>query len=32
VLSEHYGEDDVVTQLRKRDAVGVNALSFLTAF
>lgn len=32
VLSEHYGEDDVVTQLRNRDAVGVNALSFLTAF
>lgn len=32
VLSEHYGEDDVVIQLRKREAVGVNALSFLTAF
>lgn len=32
VLSEHYGEDDVATQLRKREAVGVNALSFLTAF
>lgn len=32
VLSEHYGEDDVVTQLRKGDAIGVNALSFLTAF
>lgn len=32
VLSEHYGEDDVVTQLRNGDAIGVNALSFLTAF
>lgn len=32
VLSEHYGEDDVVAQLRNGDAIGVNALSFLTAF
>ncbi|MEE4249136.1 MAG: fatty acid desaturase [Alcanivoracaceae bacterium] len=32
VLSEHYGEDDVVSQLRNGDAIGVNALSFLTAF
>ncbi|MFU8813996.1 MAG: fatty acid desaturase family protein [Pseudomonadales bacterium] len=32
VLSEHYGEADVIDQLRRREAVGVNALSFLTAF
>lgn len=32
VLSEEYGEADVVTQLKTRDAVGANALSFLTAF
>jgi acyl-lipid omega-6 desaturase (Delta-12 desaturase) len=32
VLSEHYGEGDVIDQLRRREAVGVNALSFLTAF
>jgi acyl-lipid omega-6 desaturase (Delta-12 desaturase) len=32
VLSEHYGEEDVASQLRQGNAVGVNALSFLTAF
>ena len=32
VLSQEYGEGDTVTQLRQREAVGVNALSFLTAF
>jgi fatty acid desaturase len=32
VLSEVYGEGDTITQLRERQAVGVNALSFLTAF
>jgi fatty acid desaturase len=32
VLAEHYGTGDVVQQLRERDAVGVNALSFLVAF
>jgi hypothetical protein len=32
VLSEEYGEGDTIAQLRARQAVGVNALSFLTAF
>jgi len=32
VQSEHYGEDSVVDQLKTGQAVGVNALSFLTAF
>jgi acyl-lipid omega-6 desaturase (Delta-12 desaturase) len=32
VLSEHYGEQDVVQELRDGKAVGVNALSLLVAF
>ncbi|MDF1762369.1 MAG: fatty acid desaturase [Oleibacter sp.] len=32
ILAEEYGEHDVVDQLNKNQAVGVNALSFLTAF
>jgi acyl-lipid omega-6 desaturase (Delta-12 desaturase) len=32
IQSEHYGEDNVVMQLSKNQAVGVNALSFLVAF
>jgi fatty acid desaturase len=32
VQSEHYGSDDVISELRDRKAVGVNALSFLVAF
>lgn len=32
VLAEHYGSNDVVESLRERDGVGVNGLSFLTAF
>lgn len=32
VLSEEYGDHDVVTDINKSKAVGVNALSFLTAF
>jgi fatty acid desaturase len=32
IQSEHYGSDDVISELRDRKAVGVNALSFLVAF
>ena len=32
VMSAHYGEEDVPVQLASGHAVGVNALSFLTAF
>lgn len=32
VLSQEYGAEDVIAQLRERKAVGVNALSLLVAF
>tara|TARA_R110001583_G_scaffold167507_1_gene320342 strand:+ start:1787 stop:2803 length:1017 start_codon:yes stop_codon:yes gene_type:complete len=32
IQAEEYGEGNVATQLKNREAVGVNALSFLTAF
>lgn len=32
IQSEHYGSDDVISQFREGNAVGVNALSFLVAF
>jgi fatty acid desaturase len=32
IQSEHYGSDDVISELRDSNAVGVNALSFLVAF